>query len=60
MIMKHIGIWALFTVSTLFGAWLSHVIFNVGIDLRALFSFSLGMAFMQGFNYEMDSKGKDQ
>lgn len=57
--MKYIIVWAIFTIATVFGAWLSHVIFDVGIDLRALFSFSLGMAFMQGWNYEMNNKGKD-
>ncbi len=62
--MKHfIGqlvIWALFTGAALVGAWLSQAVFNIVISQHFIFGFSLGMAFMQGFNYEMDNKGKDQ
>lgn len=63
MIMKHfIGqliIWVLFTGAALVGMGLSHAVFNTGVSLPFIFGFGLGMAFMQGWNYEM-SKGKDQ
>lgn len=52
--------WVLFTGATLVGAGLSHTVFNTGISLPFIFGFSLGMAFMQGWNYEMNNKGKDQ
>ncbi len=52
--MKHIGIWALFTLSAFVGAWLSQIIFDAEINMKFLFGFSLGMAFMQGLNYEMN------
>ena len=58
--MKHIGIWVIFTLSAFIGAWLSQIIFGAEIEMKFIFGFGLGMAFMQGFNYEMTSKGKDQ
>ena len=53
-------IWALFTGSTMLGAALSSAIFGTNIDGGFVFGFSLGVALMQGFNYEMNNKGKDQ
>lgn len=58
--MKHIGIWLIFTLSAFIGAWLSQIIFGAEIEMKFIFGFSLGMALMQGWNYEMNSKGKDQ
>lgn len=58
--MKHIGIWLIFTLSAFIGAWLSQIIFGNEIDMKFIFGFSLGVAFMQGWSYEMSNKGKDQ
>ena len=60
MIMKHIGIWVISTLSAFIGAWLSQIIFGAEIEMKFIFGFSLGVAFMQGLNYEMNNKGKDQ
>lgn len=58
--MKHIRIWALFTAGAILGALVSNIVFNVEVSQHFIFGFSLGMAFMQGFNYEMNNKGKDE
>lgn len=60
MIMKHIIVWAIFTLSAFIGAWLSQITFGAEIEMKFIFGFSLGVAFMQGWNYEMNNKGKDQ
>lgn len=58
--MKHIGIWVIFTLSAFIGAWLSQITFGAEINMKFIFGFSLGIAFTQGFNYEMNSKGRGQ
>ena len=52
--MKHISIWVIFTASAVLGAWLSHITFGATIEVKFIFGFSLGVEFMQGWNYEMN------
>ncbi len=52
--MKYIGIWVLFTSGITLGALIANILFNTEVNPHFIFGFSLGMGFMQGFNYEMN------